>query len=315
MMLKTRRFAGVAAFICGAVVAIVTLFARQDLSAAPAIFVHTCAATDGTLRYSEATVPCGPDERRIRITVPGKKDPECNDDKQRVQKLENRLKDLENRDRMGTLRGRRVKAPFEVVTKDGGRLLRIEEQNVTFYNRDRKPVVWILADASGGMLQAQTVDGAREVTLAAQDARSHLAVKEQGNVRVDVGRRAVGRYSTQFFGATGKQVAALGQSEAGSGILLVGDGAGTTKVSMHINRLTNGGTRVEVANAPGEVVGWMSAASGGGQLRILTADGVVKAEAGLTVDDVGVVRTFPGNCHSGVGILGVIPDCILGRRP
>jgi hypothetical protein len=314
-MLNTSKFAGMSAFACGAVIAIVVLASRQDLNAAPAIFVHTCAAADGTLRYTEATVPCAPDERRIRITVPGKKDPECNDDEQRVAKLENRLKDLEYRDRMGTLRGRRVKAPFEVATKDGGRLLRIEEQNVTFYNRDRKPVVWILADASGGMLQAQTVDGAREVTIAAQDNRSHLAVKEKGIVRVDVGRRTNGRYSAQFFGANEKQVAGLGQSEAGSGILLIGDGAGTTKVSMHINKLTNGGTRVEVANAPGDVVGWMSAAAGGGQLRILNSDGVVKAEAGLTVDDVGVVRTFPGNCHSGVGIVGVIPDCIVGRRP
>jgi hypothetical protein len=153
------------------------------------------------------------------------------------------------------------------------------------------------------------------VTIAAQDTRSHLAVKETGIVRVDVGRRTNGRYSAQFFGANEKQVAGLGQSEAGSGILLIGDGAGTTKVSMHINKLTNGGTRVEVANAPGDVVGWMSAAAGGGQLRILNSDGVVKAEAGLTVDDVGVVRTFPGNCHSGVGIVGVIPDCIVGRRP
>jgi hypothetical protein len=314
-MVNTSRAAGMSAFACGAVIAVVVLAARQDLSAAPAIFVHTCAAADGTLRYTEATVPCAPGERRIRITVPGTKDPECGDDKARVQKLENRLKDLEYRDRMGTLRGRRVKAPFEVVTKDGGRLLRIEEQNVTFYNRDRKPVVWILADASGGMLQAQTVDGSREVTLAAQDARSHLAVKEQGNTRVDIGRRVIGRYSVLFQGAQGKLVAGLGQSEAGSGLLLVSDGAGTPKVSMRINKLTEGGTRIEVANPAGSAVGWMSAASGGGQLRILNSDGVVKAEAGLTVDDVGVVRTFPGNCHSGVGIVGVIPDCIVGRRP
>ena len=314
-MVNRKRFANVAAFTCGAVVAMVVLAARQDLRAAPATFVHTCAATDGTLRHTDANIPCGPDERRIRITVPGKKDPECKDDNQRVQKLENHVKDLEYRERMGTLRGRRVKAPFEVTTKDGSRLMRIEEQNVTFYNRDRKPVVWILADDSGGMLQAQTVDGAREVMIAAQDRRSHFVAREQGHVRVDVGRRDNGRYSVQVFGSNGNQVAGLGQSEAGSGILLIGDAAGTTKVSMHINRLTNGGTRAEVANATGEIVGWMSAASGGGQLRILDSSGVVKAEAGLTVDDVGVVRTFPGNCHSGVGIVGVIPDCIVGRRP
>ena len=314
-MISKRMFARLSAFACGAVVAIAWLMSHQDLSAAPGVTVHTCAAADGTLRYSQPDVPCGAGERRVRLRVPPTKDPECKEDNSRVQKLENRLKDLEYRDRMGTLRGRRVKAPFEVVTRNQGRLLRIEQEDVTFYNRAGKPVVWVRADASGGMLQAQSVDGVREVRLAAQDRRSHLAVREADSNRVDVGRRTDGLYSAQVYGANGKQVAALGQSEVGSGVLLIGDAAGTTKTAISINKLTEGGTRVDVRNRAGEVVGWMSAASGGGQLRILDSGGVAKAEAGLTVDDVGVVRTFPGNCHSGVGLVGVVPDCIVGKRP
>jgi hypothetical protein len=314
-MIRTRMFARCSAFACGAVVAIVMLVARQDLGAAPTVTVHACAAADGALRYTDAGVPCAPGERRVRIHSPGTKDPECKEDNSRVKKLENQLKDLEYRDRMGTLRGRRVRAPFEVVTKNQTRLLRVEQENVTFYNQGGKPVVWILADASGGMLQAQTVDGLREVRLAAQGPRSHLLVTEADSHRVDVGRRADGLYSAQVYGASGKQVAALGQSDVGSGVLLVGDAAGTTKAAISINRLTEGGTRVDVRNRAGEVVGWMSAAIGGGQLRVLDASGVVKAEAGLTLDNVGVVRTFPGNCHSGVGIVGVVPDCIVGKRP
>jgi hypothetical protein len=313
-MTSTRAFASLSAFACGAVFAIVMLVNRQDLSAAPKIIIHTCAAADRTLRLSEADVPCAPEERRVRINVPGTKDPECKADEAHVQKLESRLKDLEYRDRMGTLRGRRVKAPFQVLTKEGGRLLRIEPENVAFYARDDKPVVHILADESGGMLQAQSVDGVREVTIAAQDRRSHLVVREADADRMDVGRRANGRYSVQVYAANRKEVAAFGQSVAGSGVMLIGDAAGTAKVRMQISKPADGGTAIHVANAAGTIVGSMSAAAGGGQLRIGDAAGNSRVEAGLTVENVGVVRTFPGNCHSGIGILGVIPDCIVGKR-
>lgn len=314
-MTRTKIISRLSAFACGVVVAIVMIASREDLRAAPGVTVHTCAADDGTLRYSRPDVPCGPGERRVRLHVPMTKDPECKEDNARVQKLEGRLKDLEYRDRMGTLRGRRVKAPFEVVTRNQTRLLRIEPENVTFYNQNGKAVVWVLADASGGMLQAQSADGVREVRLAAQDRRSHLLVREGDQNRVDLGRRANGLYGAQVYASNGKQVAALGQSEVGSGTLVIADGGGITKTAIAINKLTEGGTRVDVRNRAGEVVGWMSAASGGGQLRILDSSGVVKAEAGLTVDNVGVVRTFPGNCHSGVGIVGVVPDCLVGKRP
>jgi hypothetical protein len=314
-MTRTKMIARLSAFACGAVVAIVMIAGRVHLSAAPGLTVHTCAADDGTLRYSRPDVPCEPGERRVRLHVPPTKDPECKADNARVQKLEARLKDLEYRARMGTLRGRRVKAPFEVVTRNQTRLLRIEQQNVTFYNQGGKPVVWILADASGGMLQAQSVDGIREVRLAAQDRRSHLLVREADKTRIDLGRRANGRYSVQVYAANGNEVLGFGQSQAGSGLLLVNDGAGTAKASIAIHNETDGGTRVDVRNRAGEVVGWMSAAAGGGQLRILDSRGLAKAEAGLTSANVGVVRTFPGNCHSGVGIVGVVPDCLVGKRP
>ncbi len=205
-------------------------------------------------------------------------------------------------------------APFEVVTKKGGRLLRIEEQNVTFYNHDGKPVVWIQTDYSGGLLQTQSVTGDREATIGAQDRRAHLVVKEKGNDRIDLGRRANGRYSLQVYGPQNKVVVGIGQSIAGSGIMLIGDAAGTTKVSMHINKLTDGGTVLQVANGAGGIVGSMSAAAGGGQLQLTNAAGNSMVEAGLTEENVGVVRTLPGKCHFGVGILGLVPNCIVGRR-
>lgn len=310
----TRMVTRVAAFAGGAVVALVVVVSRQDLSAANTATVHTCASADGTLRLTGATVPCRPDERRVRIKVRPPEEPDCKEDDARLQKLESRLKDLEYRDRQGTLRGRRVRAPFEVVTKQGGRLLRIEEQNVAFYNASEKLVVWIETDYSGGYLQAHTAGGDREVRIGAQGPRSHLVIRENGNDRVDLGRRENGRYSLQVYGPQNKIVAGIGQSEAGSGIVLIGDAAGTPKVSMSINKLTDGGTYLRVANNAGAMVGAMSAAAGGGQLQLTNAAGASMVEAGLTEANVGVVRTLPGNCHFGVGIVGVIPNCIVGRR-
>ena len=70
---------------------------------------------------------------------------------------------------------------------------------------------------------------------------------------------------------------------------------------------------LQVANSAGGIVGSMSAASGGGQLQLTNAAGISMVEAGLNEENVGVVRTFPGTCHFGVGILGLVPNCIVGR--
>ena len=313
-MNRTKAFARLSAFACGAVVALVVLVSRQDLSAARSVTIHTCAAADGTLRVTESNVPCQPAERRVRLHLSEPKDPECKEDDGHVEKLERRLRDLEARDRRGTLRGRRVVAPFEVITKKGGRVLRIEEQNVTFYNRDGKPVVWIEADNSGGLLQTQSVSGDREATIAAQDLRAHLVIKEKGNARIDLGRRANGRYSLQVYGAQNKQVVGFGQSEAGSGLVLIADAAGTDKVRVSIHKPGDGGTRVDVMNNAGTIVGSMSAGTAAGQLQLTDAAGRSMVEAGLTDANVGVVRTLPGTCHFGVGILGLVPNCIVGKR-
>jgi hypothetical protein len=302
-----------AAFACGAVVALVVIASRQDVIAAKSGTVHTCAAADGTLRLTGEAVPCVPGERRVRIQVSVPEEKDCEEDNDRMQQLERRLKDLEYRDRMGTLRGRRVYAPFEVVTKKGTRLMRIEEQNVTFYNQGARPVVWIETDSSGGLLQTQTAAGDREATIAAQGNRSHLVIKEKGEDRVDVGRRANGYYNLQVYGPANKMVAGIGQSSAGSGLMLVGDAAGATKVKMSFDA-TRLGTLMSVANRAGLEVGTISAAFGGGILQLTDAAGRSMVEAGLTEANVGVVRTLPGTCHFGIGILGLVPNCIVGKR-
>jgi len=310
----TTLLARLSAFGCGALVAMVVLSPRQELVAASSRTIHTCAAADGTLRLADPATPCQPDERRVRLQIPDKDDPECKADDTRREKLEQRLKDLEARDRRGTLRGRRVVAPFDVVTEKGGRLLHIEEQNVTFYNVDQKPVVWIVADQSGGMLHVQSVDGNRTTSVIAQDKRAQLVIREGDHDRVDLGRRNNGRYGLQVFGQGDKVIAYLGQSEAGTGLAAITDSAGTMKASMYIQSPIGAG-RLQVANAAGTMVGIMQAGGSGGVSPFQLSDGTGKAmvEAGLTPDGVGVVRAGPEFRGFGVGLVGLVPSMIIGK--
>jgi hypothetical protein len=307
--------AGLSAFGCGAVVAFVVLVSLEDLQAArKIILIHTCAGADGTLKVTGPAMPCAPEEPRVRLQLI-REEEECKKEDDRVERLERRLRDLEARDRRGTLRGRRVVAPFEVVMKKGdghSRLLRIEEQNVTFYNRDQKPVAWIVADNSGGMLQTQSVAGDREARIAAQNKRAHVLIKENDQDRTDLGRQNTGRYSLLVSGAQNKVVAGIGQSLAGSGVMQVADAAGVTKASLFVDSNTGSG-RLEVRNGPGTVVGLTSASSQAGQLQLTDGGGRPMVEAGVIDGGAGVVRTGPNMRNSGVGLVGLVPSYILGK--
>jgi hypothetical protein len=315
-MAPARLVARLSAFGCGAVIAFVALVWLEDVHAARTITLHTCAAADGTLHVTQPAMPCQPDEQRVRLQLPREEDNDCKEDDGRVERLERRLRDLEARDRRGTLRGRRVVAPFEVVMKKGeghARVLRIEEQNVTFYNGDEKPVVWIVADNSGGMLQTQSVAGNREARIAAQDKRAHVLIKENDQNRIDLGRQATGRYSLQVFGAQNKMVAGMGQSKAGSGVLQIADAAGALKSSLFVHS-DNGSGRLEVRNGPGTIVGMMAASPQAGLLQLTDGGGGVMVEAGVSAKDgAGIVRTGPNMRHSGVGLVGLVPSFILGK--
>ncbi len=313
-MRSARLFARLSAFGCGAVIAFVALVSLEEVHAARTITLHTCAAADGTLHVTESNMPCQPEERRVRLQLPREEDKDCKEDDGRVEKLERRLRDLEARDRRGTMRGRRVVAPFEVVMKKGdghSRLLRIEEQSVTFYNGDAKPVVWIVADQSGAMLQTQSVAGNREARIAAQDKRAHLLIKENDQDRIDLGRQNTGRYSLRVFGAQNKMVAGMGQSEAGSGLMHIADATGALKGSLFVDS-GNASGRLEIKNGAGTIVGLMSANSEAGLLQLTDGGGSPMVEAGVS-KGAGIVRTGPNMRGSGAGLVGLTPSFIIGK--
>ena len=310
-----KLFARLSVFGCGAVVAFVVMVSREDVQAAKVVIVHTCADADNTLRVTAPNMPCAPEQRRVRLQLIREEDEECKEDDGRVERLERRLKDLEARDRRGTMRGRRVHAPFEVVMNKGekhSKLLRIEQQNVIFYNGDQKPVAWIRADINGGLLVTESVGGNRTALIEAHNNRAHVLIKENNKDRVDLGRREIGRYNLQVFGAQNKLVAGIGQSKPGPGLLVVADAAGTEKAWMFLDESRNSG-RLEVSNSSGAVVGEMAARPEAGYLQLKDGGGTAMVHAGINGNGAGVVNTGPNMRGFGVGLVGLVPSMILGK--
>lgn len=308
MMTLAKSFASLTAFACGAIVALAALGASQDVLAAPgSVTVHTCAAADGRLRLTETGVPCLPDERRVRIHVPGQDDPECKADNSRLETLERRLRDLERRSSFGGKR--RVNAPFKVITDTGATLLEIDDWEADFYNRAGKNVVSIVTtDTFGGSLHTRSTDG----TSTAQLHAGHLRFEDKGQERVHLGLLPDNRYGLMVKNTQGKNVAYLGQARDGSGYAGVADNAGYTKVEMSLN---NGAGSLAVWNNEKQAVALFVAgmSTGAGLMQLTNAAGATMVEAGVNPDGAGVVRTGPNMRHSGVGILGLVPSFVIGK--
>ena len=310
--MATTLFARLAVFVGGAAMAFMALASLQKLQAASAGTVHTCAAADGKLRMTAANLPCQPEERRVRLQLFDPETPQRKDEDNGIDRLKKRLNDLETRQRLGTLRGRRAYAPFKIVRKSGTGvwpLVTIEEQNVTFYNKNEKPIAWIVADQSGGLLLTQTDSGNREATIGAQDKIARVLLTENGQHRIDAGRRSNGRYGMQVYSGN-KMVAYLGQSAVGSGFAMINDTAGNQRASMFVDK---GEGHLQVWNTAGKAVGTLSAGTRSGLLYLTDGGGTPMVEAGVNPDGAGVVRAGPNFRNFGVGIVGLTPSMIIGK--
>lgn len=315
MWADTAALTRLRAFGCGATAAVLLIAGFEVVRAQPTAgaAIAGCADDQGKLRLTEAAVSCRPGERRLRLGPPRiDRSQDCGDTNAVAARLESRIRDLEYRARRGTLRGIRVTAPFEVVTKAGQRLLYIEEENVTFHSLDG-PMVRILADETGGNLVVRSSTGLAAQLGALHDS-ARLLVQEKDRDRVDLGRMANGRVRLGVFGTQEKLVAGIGQSAQGSGLALVADAEG--RVSARLNVPGGNGTTGEVAvfNAREAAVASLTVGPGGaGRLEMTDASGNLMVQAGAT-DGVGVVRTGPGMYNFNVGFLGLAPSMIIGKQ-
>ena len=300
------------AFACGAAVAIFMLAGIEVPSAqSPGGAIYGCADSKGNLRLTEPAVPCRPGERRLRLSPPRiDEDRKCEEDNERAERLEGRIKDLEYRGRIGTLRRTRVTAPFEVVTKADKPVLRIDEENVTFYNRQTQVMARILADQAGGNFLARSSTGF-SAQIGALGQIAGVLIQENDRDRIDLGGNAQGLYRLRVLGPKGAVVAGIGQNSQGSGLALVADIEGNTKALMNVPTTTG---QLYVTNAKGTEVGFLTVGAGGdGRFELTDGAGNLMVQAGYT-EGVGLLRTGPRMHNPAIGFLGLAPSSIMGQK-
>ena len=277
--------------------------------------IVACADAEGTMRLNDPPGPCRPGERRLVLKAPELEDPKKDEEPKdkRVAELDDRLKALEERNRLGRLLGSRVVAPFEVTDEAGRRVFYVEEGSVRLYNTGGAAVARIVANEHGGYFEGRSATAPVTAAIGSSDQQVGVIVQESDKRRVSLGRNNQGNYGVRIYNASEKLVAGLGQSEAGSGIAVVADAQGNPKAQMY--SLPAGAGMVEVVNASGVGVATMSAAGhgGAGMLQLTNGSGTVMVEAGVLPTGIGVVRAGPAGFNSGVGFVGLPSSLIQGK--
>ena len=205
--------------------------------------------------------------------------------------------------------------PFEVVDSRGMPIFQVEsnpqinpfyENKATLYSADGEPVAVMGADDATGYLRVRSADGERSAILdlgkpyglrfeeMVESTRSDGSKKKDGVVRLEIGKREAGNYALNFFG-TGKdqQIAAIGESRAGSGALVIGDANNSNRASMIVGNDDKG--MIGISNRQGTAVLVFGEASGntGGSLVIGSATGDPRVKMGTNDNKYGVVIALP----------------------
>jgi len=206
--------------------------------------------------------------------------------------------------------------PFEVVDGKGMPIFQVESRidtgefytnRATVYSDRGEPVAVMGTDNATGFLRAVSADGDRsaildlgkpyglrfEEMIVAKNPDGSEGPKE-GVPRLEIGKRESGNYALNFFGtAKDQQIAAIGESKAGSGALVIGDTNASNRASMIVGQDDKG--IIGIFNRAGTAVLAFGEASGntGGSLVIGAANGDPRVKMGTNDNKYGVVIALP----------------------
>jgi hypothetical protein len=184
---------------------------------------------------------------------------------------------------------------FTVVNKQGNPIFTVTPQGAAVFNSDKRAVASMGAreGEEGGYFVAQSADGRLRTSLGADGLWGGVRVREGNVTRLEMGRRAGGNYSLTFpsLKASGDPVAAVGESRAGTGALVVGDAAGRIKASM---TAADDRGRFSVFNDGGNaLLSLTETATGGGLFSLGDKNSETMVKMGVKDDRYGVVLAGP----------------------
>src|SRR5262249_521144 len=122
-------------------------------------------------------------------------------------------------------------ALFEVVNKENALIFRVSRGEARLYNKAGTVVAAMRANDQGGYFMGLSDDHRRVTTIGASGHTAGVLIDENDGRRVDLTIHEAGNASLVFPGENGP-IAALGESRAGSGALVVGDAAGHKVASV-----------------------------------------------------------------------------------
>ena len=287
--------------------------------------IHVCAAQDGVLRMVDPLATCPAGQRSlilkkassdVDLDKPKDKNNDVSPiDKAKLNELDQRLKKLESAD-CGSVGRSKVVAPFEVVDRQGRRIFYVNDGIAELYNSSGKDVAWIAASNSGGNFVAKSIAGDLMTTFGASGESSGLVITEDGNKRLELGRRPdKGTYRVLFYQKAGLPVAGIGQSEGGSGLAFVADTNGVIKARMTNSQDGKGRVNISRTSDGLAIAELTEGVNGGGKLFICSPGGCdpPMVEAG-DAGGYGIVRAGPMGFNPGVGLLGLPGSFIMGKK-
>ena len=196
----------------------------------------------------------------------------------RLAELDRRISKLEN------------SSVFEVVNKEGNVIFSVAPGSVQVYNEDKVPVAAILATDEGGQFVGRSADGKLSAFVGTYGARAGLRLSEGGVQRLDLLRQTVGNYSFRLPSTDGV-IAGIGESQAGTGALVIGDIAGRPKASMTVG---DGKGMIGLFNGSGNaVLSLTEGATSGGLFVIGDANSEPMVKMGVKDNRYGVVLAGP----------------------
>jgi hypothetical protein len=186
---------------------------------------------DHILRATPLDGSCPPDHQELRLEEEDEAicelcDPE-DPPKPRDPARDGQLAALDDR-----IRALEKSAYFEVVTKDGRPVFRVEPGGARLFNPESTAVAALGTSEQGGYFTGRTTRGSHYASIGASGDRGGVRLLEVDLARLEL-KVQDGKGSLRIPSATGV-IAGLGQSTAGSGALLVGTLAGDVRGSFTV---------------------------------------------------------------------------------
>ncbi|MFO1467414.1 MAG: hypothetical protein U1F35_13420 [Steroidobacteraceae bacterium] len=295
--------------------------------------IQVCAAADGLMRIVALGTTCPAGQRGLKLQraeanlEPPKTDddtkPTCTPaDTKRIAELERRLKELEDGAEGGSVT-QRVVAPFVVNDKDGNKVFSVEHDDwgnrAYLFSPGGKKSARMVASENGGYFLGTSIDQKFGAAVGAGGSAANLAVVDHVGTDAEVSRVILGKNLRDgLYGLTvqkdaSKPIAFLGERQDGNGHTRLYDSAGKPRVGMGVLTKTGKGG-IGVQNDAGTLVGVLTEGTNGGGLMYLTnQQEQMMVEAGVTAEQVGVVRAGPESFKPGYGVLGLPGSYISGK--